>query len=536
MKRIVLTTGIILIVWLMPTQAEDESADSLYRTTLAQERILRTPGKKPKLSDYRAVIVSYSTVAKLFPQNSYADHALWHATGLAIEAFNVYRERQDFETGIKLLKTLLNNNPKSQFVGRSKERRDQLNTLAQIGLLNSIRRETRANLTRVTIKLDREVQFKYKELKKPNQLLIDFSDTELSPKSKDSIFEFLKSDEIVRFIRIASKQNRITSLILNTENADTCQTFTLYDPFRLIVDCRRYPLTTNKDFFPPPFFISPTITSVSRFQPKLEQLRENKLKTDQTFPNIQASNLNEQFSLAQQLGLGLSRIVIDAGHGGHDPGARAHGLNESDLVLDIALRLEQRLKSQPELEVIMTRSGNDYVPLKARTALANKVEADLFVSIHANASRKSQTRGVETYFLNLSIDQNAESLAARENSTGMHSMNELRGLLQAIATNSKLEESRDLAKTIQEALVRDLRAIDPEIPDLGVKQAPFIVLIGAQMPSILVEVSFVSNSSDASLLSKDGYRERIAEALFNGITNYQNSLNSTKILALQVNK
>ena len=544
MKQFALITSILIVVWLITTEAKNDSASSLYRAALVQERALRTPGQKPKLGDYRAAIVSYSAIVKLFPQNNYNDHALWHATGLSIEAFNAYRERQDFETGIKLLKTLVNNNPRSQFIGRVKERRDQLNALARIGLLNNIQRETRANLTRVTIQLDREVEFKYEQFDNTNKLLVDLTNTEISPKLEDSILEFLKSDEIARFIRISNKPNRTTSLVLNTSNTDTCQTFTLYDPFRLLIDCRRYPLATNKSFFPSPFLISQTTTLVSKFRSQLEELRVNRelrvntLNADieQGVSNTQASNLEEQFSLAKQLGLGLSRIVIDAGHGGHDPGAQAHGLNESDLVLDIALRLERKLQKEPELEVIMTRRKNDYVPLKARTALANKVEADLFVSIHANASHRNQARGIETYFLNLSIDQAAESLAARENATGMHSMNELQGLLQAIATNSKLEESRDLAKTIQQTLVKTLRVIDPGIPDLGVKQAPFIVLVGAQMPSILVEVSFVSNRTDATLLSKDAYRERIAEALFNGISDYQNLLNSTKLLALQVDR
>ncbi len=229
-------------------------------------------------------------------------------------------------------------------------------------------------------------------------------------------------------------------------------------------------------------------------------------------------------SLARQLGLQVSRIVIDAGHGGQDPGATSNGLLEADVVLDIARRLAERLGSQPGVEVVMTRTDDTFLPLRARTALANEVKADLFLSIHANASRNSKAHGVETYFLDFALDPEAEQIAARENLAASGKMKDLQNLLETIAANSKLRESREFAGAIQRAMVSHLQAVNADVRDLGVKQAPFFVLIGARMPSVLAEVSFVTNRHEASLLATDAYRDRIADALLEGIFRYRKAL------------
>ena len=229
-------------------------------------------------------------------------------------------------------------------------------------------------------------------------------------------------------------------------------------------------------------------------------------------------------SLARQLGLQVSRIVIDAGHGGRDPGATSHGLLEAEVVLDIARRLAQRLEAQPGVEVVMTRTGDTFVPLRGRTALANEVKADLFLSIHANASRNPKAHGVETYFLDFALDPEAEQIAARENLAASGTMKELESLLETIAANSKLRESREFAATIQRAMVSNLQPVNADVRDLGVKQAPFFVLIGARMPSVLAEVSFVTNRHEATLLATDAYRDRIADALLEGVLRYRETL------------
>ena len=246
-----------------------------------------------------------------------------------------------------------------------------------------------------------------------------------------------------------------------------------------------------------------------------------------------ARNSNGGFSIARQLGLSVSRIVIDPGHGGHDPGATGKDVNEAELVLDVALRLEKLLEKLPGVEVVLTRRTDEYVPLQERTAIANREGADLFLSIHANASESGLARGVETYFLNFANNLSAASVAARENAASGQAMAALPDLVKMIALNNKLDESRDLATMVQRSMIERLRGTHKTLKDLGVKQAPFVVLIGAAMPSVLTEVSFVTNPQDAKQLRSSSYRQRIAEALSNAVRKYQTSLKSVTTVAYQ---
>jgi N-acetylmuramoyl-L-alanine amidase len=240
-------------------------------------------------------------------------------------------------------------------------------------------------------------------------------------------------------------------------------------------------------------------------------------------PGTPVANSNGKFSLSRQLGLGVSRIVIDAGHGGHDPGAHGNGINEAELTLDVATRL-QKLLATAGVDVVMTRDTDVFIPLEERTAIANREGADLFLSIHANASRNTQARGVETYFLNFATNPEAEAVAARENAASGKPMHSLPDIVRAIALNNKINESRDLAETVQKAMVKRLSQKNRALKDLGVKQAPFVVLIGAGMPSVLAEISFVTNKQDGALLKTQTYRQQIAQALMDAVVGYQHSL------------
>ncbi len=237
------------------------------------------------------------------------------------------------------------------------------------------------------------------------------------------------------------------------------------------------------------------------------------------------------YSLARQLGLGVARIVIDPGHGGHDPGAQANGVTEAELVLDVALRVEQLLKEQPGIDIVLTRRTDEFIPLQERTAIANREGADLFLSIHANASRRSVAHGVETYFLNFATTPDAEAVAARENASSDGTMGKLPDLVKTIALNNKVIESRELATIVQTSMMRRLRQQNKALRDLGVKQAPFVVLIGAQMPSVLAEISFVTNRTEAALLKQSSYRQRIAQSLADAVLKYQGSLKKATTVA-----
>lgn len=251
---------------------------------------------------------------------------------------------------------------------------------------------------------------------------------------------------------------------------------------------------------------------------------------DQTAPPPVAER--DSYSLARQLGLGASKIVIDPGHGGHDPGAIGPGISEAEVVLDVALRLEALLRDAG-FGVVLTRRTDEFIPLEERPAIATREQADLFLSIHANASRNQNARGIESYFLNFATDLDAAAVAARENAATGRTMNNLPEIVRAITLNSKLDESRSFASLIQRAMAARLSGANKGLRDHGVKQAPFVVLIGASMPSVLAEISFITNAQEARLLKSGAYRQRIAQALFDAVRGYQRSLKNAQVVLHQ---
>jgi N-acetylmuramoyl-L-alanine amidase len=234
-------------------------------------------------------------------------------------------------------------------------------------------------------------------------------------------------------------------------------------------------------------------------------------------------------SLAQQLGLGIRRIIIDPGHGGKDPGAiAANGLREKDVVLSVALKLAATLRRQLGCEVLLTRERDVFIPLEERTAIANTSNSDLFVSVHANAARSPETAGVETYFLDLTDDRDAMRLAAFENATSAAKMSDLRHILADLLQNSKKEESARLAGLVQKQMAGGLG-----LRDHGVKKAPFYVLVGARMPAILAEIAFLSNPEEAKRLQSDAFREAVAVQLAAGVISYVNGNTVTAHLTVR---
>jgi N-acetylmuramoyl-L-alanine amidase len=242
-------------------------------------------------------------------------------------------------------------------------------------------------------------------------------------------------------------------------------------------------------------------------------------------------NASGDRSMIRALGLKVGRIVLDPGHGGHDTGSVGpQGLREKDLVLDVAQRLGRLIETRMGSQVIFTRSDDTFVPLETRTQIANEAKADLFLSIHANSSPLRSAAGVETYYLNFTTSRSALDLAARENSGSQMTVYELQGLLEKIALKDKVEESREFATRVQTALYTlSAKTTDARSKDRGIKKAPFVVLIGASMPSVLAEIGFVSNAHDESVMRREEYRERTAEALYKGISSYANSLSHFQV-------
>ena len=445
------------------------------------------------------------------------------------------------------------------------EKAPALSAPREIATIRNIRRAVLPDAIRITIELDREVLFHEERLDDPARVFVDLSSTRPAPPLLDRTLRFDGDDDVVRQIRFGRHPNNTTRVVLDAIGVSSYTLYALYSPYRLVIDCVRAISAT-------PVAAGSAAPAVGRQNPARQRLPARLLASDwgRRLPSVTplagqalreasladnppaagdvsseatiapaapaappAKNLAGGFSIARQLGLGVSRIVIDPGHGGHDSGAKGKGLTEAELVLDVALRLETLLQKVPGVEVVLTRRADDFVPLQERTALANREGADLFLSIHANASASGQARGIETYYLNFADNLSAASVAARENATSGQAMAALPDFVKAIALNNKLNESRDFATLVQRSMLERLRGTNKAAKDLGVKQAPFVVLIGAAMPSVLAEISFVTNTQEARLLRGAAYRQRIAEALLNGVRKYQLSLNTVTTVAHQ---
>jgi len=553
----------------------------LYTRALSGDRAVRDARQPPTLRQIRSAVAAYERVVRRYPASGYADNALWQGAELSRLAWERFGNEADKGTGVRLLKLLRSGYPSSSLVRGVDEAlarfdaakaapappppaapaqsapasaragaRPGGSAAAGPGAVVTVRGITRTPLpdgVRVSIEMDRELLFKQEQLDNPKRVFFDLRGAHLSPGLRDSTLSF--SDDIVREIRLGRHPQNTTRVVMDTEGVESFSVFTLYNPYRVIVDFRRRGVAAvpppvpgppvsaavpTSGFVraepkplppPPPPPASPVVTA-----PPLTPLPSTPIAT-LSAPTLPLANSNGQFSLARQLGLGVSRIVLDPGHGGHDPGVRGNGVSEAELVLDVSLRLKKLLESQPGMDVVMTRGSDVFIPLEQRTAIANRESADLFLSIHANASRNLKARGVETYFLNFAANPEAEAVAARENSASGQTMHRLPDIVRAITLNNKIDESRDFADTVQKAMVRSLSSKNRELQNRGVKQAPFVVLIGAGMPSVLAEISFVSNKQEGQLLKTSAYRQQIAQALFDAIVKYQRSLKAKTTIA-----
>ena len=418
--------------------------------------------------------------------------------------------------------------------------------------LRAIRREVLPDALRITLELDREVPYYDERIDGPPRVFVDLPNTRAADTLKDATIPY--PDGAVRQVRVGRQLDSRTRVVLDLNGAGPHRVYTQYEPYRVVIDFVRTtadakasrpgvapvpqaaallaskPVALSRQPTRAPTVLAATISRSVRPAatpgPPATAARTTDVPaaTTASAPAAPRQNAGGGFSLARQLGLGVTRIVIDPGHGGHDPGARVNGVSEASLVLDVATRLEELLRKEPGVEVVLTRRADTFVALEERTAIANRVGADLFLSIHVNASTAAAARGVETYFLNFATNPEAEAIAARENAGSAKSMRHLPDIVQAITLNSKIDESRDLATIIQSTLYDRLRKTNRTLKNLGVKQAPFVVLVGATMPSALAEISFMTNRSEAALLKTEKYRQQIAEALFAGITRYQGSV------------
>jgi N-acetylmuramoyl-L-alanine amidase len=536
------SAAVLVSVLLLAAWAAAETADhDLYVAALARERTIRTAvtntvERGKYLHDVRAVAAEYQALVRRFPASGYSDNALWHAGRLELDSYGWFGEARDRDAAVALLRRLAAEYPTSTLVKLVPSALEGVSG-PRYATVKSITRTVLSDVVRIVIDVDGEVPFRDERAADPDRLLIDLARTRSSPALSGKTMRFAGDTDVVRQVRVASVQNSTTQLALDAGGVATFSIYPVYNPYRLVVDCVRAPRT------PPlrPLASRPMLTTWGRKLPSASPIEAGLLQeamssaTPQTPGAVAAppEPSTRGYSMARQLGLGISRIVIDPGHGGHDPGAKGDGITEAELVLDVAVRLEAMLRKVAGVEVVLTRRTDDFVGLQERTAIANRESADLFLSIHANASENDQARGIETYFLNFANNLSAAAVAARENAASGQAMAALPDFVKAIALNNKLDESRDFAMNVQRSMLEKLRPANKTVKDLGVKQAPFVVLIGAAMPSVLAEVSFVTNPQEAKLLRGPTYRQRIADALYTAIRKYQTSLRSVGKVAAQ---
>lgn len=454
--------------------------------------------------------------------------------------------------------------------------------------VTAVRRWVGPNYSRIVISVEGEVKFESNRLPNPDRIVLDLTNARLSSALVGKTFPV--EDGFLRQIRLGQYQPTITRVVLDVEKIEDYSVFTLPNPFRLVIDINGPPVRAAakpaeaRPAQPPPTstpeetlraaaksagLSTPAAkpadgTGVTaerkRTTPEADaagkpggaseqkEVASAKLPPPSSSPTgktapadtagkdsaapIKPSAPTESGArtLTRALGLKITRIVIDPGHGGHDTGTIGPtGLCEKDLVLDVAVRLKKLLEAKTGAEVILTRTDDTFVPLEERTAIANEKAADLFISIHANGSRDRRARGIETYYLNFTSDPEALEVAARENATTQETVHQLQNLIKKIVLTEKIEESQDFAAQIQREVYSRLRRYGSEQKNRGVKKAPFVVLIGANMPSVLAEISFLTNPQDERMLKRPEHRERIAEALYRGISNYVGRLGGVKV-------
>ena len=399
--------------------------------------------------------------------------------------------------------------------------------------VSAIRFWSLGDITRIAVEVSGDVQYRSERVKNPDRLFFDLEG--VKPRAGSPRMEVIPvGDKLVKQIRIAETRPGTTRVVLDLAAPVEFAASQLANPDRLIIELRlaaqapvlptvpaaRAPETEAS---PPP----PTTHSPQPIAPEPENAATAALKADALAAKRDSRGGR---SLIRALGLKLERVVLDPGHGGQDTGTIGPGgLREKELVLDVAKRLGALISERLNSQVIYTRTDDTFVPLEARTELANQKKADLFLSIHANSAGLRGLAGSDTYYLNFTTSRSALEVASRENATSQKSIYELQELIEKIALKEKVQESREFASTVQRALYTALWRGKPGMKDRGVKKAPSVVLIGASMPSVLAEIDFLSNPREEKLLQRGDHRQRVAEALFKGISQYASTLSHFQV-------
>lgn len=484
----------------------------------------------------------FERIPQEFPRSGYADDALFHAgksyyqlygfnrkesaLDLAMKNWRAllsryptaplaqearYRLGLSFEEGKgdvtearKRYQELVEKHPRGEWAVKARKRleamklADEERKKDEKAILTQIRHTSSQNYTRITMDLSTEIRFETRVLKEepskglPPRIYVDLLGARLGVKGSQPI---VVEDRLLKQVRVGQFSQDVVRVVLDMSSLAGHRAFVLPDPYRLVIDIQGQKdgeelaaLEKRRDSAPPPKALKPVTP-------------------------------------------GLRKIVLDPGHGGKDPGAiGVNGIPEKDIVLAVAKKLAKRLKADLGIQVVLTREDDTFIPLEDRTAVANAEDADLFISLHVNSSPNPEARGIETYYLDNTTDEASIRLAARENGTSRKSISDLQFILSDLTQNSKLEDSITLAHRLQSSVVFRMGQKRGVVKDLGVKKALFYVLVGARMPSVLVEMFFITHKIEGRALARRAYQDALVEALVEGIKKYQDSTQVVKNL------
>jgi N-acetylmuramoyl-L-alanine amidase len=501
-----------------------------FKAEACYYELRKDPGSQKYRHNWLRCINKFQSVYKQSPSNPWAPAGMYmsgklykelyersHRKSDKHEAIEVFRRiikrypksryRAKAAAAIRSLETDVSENRKSKGVTRTSKTKKKYTpatpqtslstrkTVDNTAIITGIRYWSNPTYTRVVIDASRETSFIHRllqkdpDINKPQRLYVDLKN---SIQGKN-IKKFIPiSDNLLRDVRAGQYTPNVVRVVVDIKSIKTYKIFSLKHPFRVVLDM-------SGDFM--------VAKSTARSQRKTTAI-SGKRRTKRGLP--------------QQPQRNRPLIVVDPGHGGHDFGSSGYlkKVYEKDIALQIAGRLAKKIQKKLPYEVLMTRNRDTYLTLEERTAVANTKNADLFISIHTNDSKNHSTSGIETYVLNLATDHSEITVAARENATSTKNISDLQTILTDIMQNTKIDESRLLASYIQDSSYKYLRSRYTHVKNNGVKKAPFYVLLGARMPAVLIETSFISNPRECKRLTSASYQEHLCEGIVNGIRRY----------------
>ncbi len=565
-------------VYLISVQAEEVTP-----SLIAEAELYRQMGQRFDEKYFQSAIDAYNFLLKQYPESRYRSAAIFAVAQIRKDDLG------QAEAAEVAFKDFLKRFPKSDKAPQARQALQEISASREAAKIQApevkgqvvdqresahgtphvtdIHTWNADNFTRIVVTLEDTVKFDSAHIAFPDRIYFDLHRANLGPALAKKTIDV--QNGLLKSVRVGQNREGVVRLVLDVDGAHDCSAYLVSNPYRLVIEVRNNAnVTTAKNGPGAPATTVPVsagskddaenanakpaekpneaASAGSDKQPASAKLaakiaaspaeKSTPIKSKPANPNAAAlkpptepkPTRDGQHSLTRALGLKIGRIVIDPGHGGHDTGTIGlHGLMEKDLCLDVALRLGHEIEQKlPGAEVIYTRKDDTFIPLEQRTAIANNAKADLFISIHANSSHDHEARGIETYYLNFATSEESLEVATRENALSQEGLHDLQDLVKKIARNEKIEESKEFASDVQDSLTRRMQLVSQGEKNRGVKKAPFVVLIGANMPSILSEISFISNPSDEKLLRKSDQRQRVADGLYRGIAAYLDNLNS----------